>query len=485
MARQRGRNTGCLYKRHGKGSYIARWYDATGKRCQKSTRTIDLATARRILAKHVEGVALRKSGVVDARADRFAIENQRPLADHVRDYLEHCTGAGLAPKHIDEKTRHLNRMRDGTKATQLSELTADALEKHLWRMQSDGLSARTVNFARQTAVAFMSWCVKTGRVEANVLKVVPKLDERKDRRRVRRPLTDSELARLLDVAELHGRKAWYLAAALAGLRRGDLKRLTWADVNFAESSITITEGKAKRTDIIPMHPQLAEELRRRLDANPALPTASVFAQAVTPLTVLKDLLRAGLAREEPMSDANGKPIMVGKQNPRPKMHIVTSDAEGRVLDLHSLRTTLGTNLARSGVAPQLAQRIMRHADYRTTLQHYTVLGLADTASAIGKLSPISSGQEREAARATGTDVAQGIRHKGCSPKCRQLGLEMGQNAANDCEDTDTRRHSSGVRKTLKTKAQSDILRGKTKGDETAGDATRTRNIQLGRLVLYH
>ena len=38
-------------------------------------------------------------------------------------------------------------------------------------------------------------------------------------------------------------------------------------------------------------------------------------------------------------------------------------------DLHSLRIPLGTRLAREGIAPQIAQRIMRHADYRTTLKH--------------------------------------------------------------------------------------------------------------------
>ena len=70
---------------------------------------------------------------------------------------------------------------------------------------------------------------------------------------------------------------------------------------------------------------------------------------------------------------------------RPKTRIATEDAEGRVLDLHALRTTLGTNLARAGVAPQVCQRVMRHADYRTTLKHYTVLGLSDSAAAILKL----------------------------------------------------------------------------------------------------
>lgn len=82
------------------------------------------------------------------------------------------------------------------------------------------------------------------------------------------------------------------------------------------------------------------------------------------------------------------------------MRIVTEDAEGRSIDLHSLRTTLGTALARAGVAPQAAQRIMRHSDYKTTLKSDTVLGLYDTAAAMDRLPGIA--REREAAAPTGT-----------------------------------------------------------------------------------
>ena len=59
-----------------------------------------------------------------------------------------------------------------------------------------------------------------------------------------------------------------------------------------------------------------------------------------------------------------------------------------MVDLHALRTTLGTQLARAGVAPQVAQKVMRHGDYRTTLKHYTVLGLVDAAQAVGRLPRI-------------------------------------------------------------------------------------------------
>ena len=232
------------------------------------------------------------------------------------------------------------------------------------------------------------------------MKVVAKLYEWKDRRHVRRALTDDELARLLDVAEANGRRAWYMAAALAGLRKGDLQRLTWRDVELKAGTITISDGKAKRIDVIPMHVQLADELECRLAENPALPGARVFPETVTNLTRQKDFLRAGLARREAVTDVDGNPVMIGKgKHRRAKTRIVTEDAEGCVVDLHAMRATLATDLCRAGVEPQYAQRIMRHADYRTTLTHYTILGIADTASAMAKLPGIDL-SPREAATGT-------------------------------------------------------------------------------------
>jgi len=402
MAKRGGNGQGTLIKRCERGCWLAKWHDHNGKRRERSTRTTDKAAARRILAKLIADTALRREGVIDATKDRFAIEERKRLSDHVADYIAHCRHIGQATRHIDQKQQHLVRLQEATGATRLSDLCADTLERHLRTIREKDLSARSVNFARQIAVAFMSWAVKTGRAAKNPLTVVPKLDEQRDRRRVRRPLTDDEMASLLAVSEPVGRKAWYMAAALAGLRKGDLTRLIWADIDFEDNSITVRDGKAKRTDVIPMHPQLAEELKCRRDAAMATPKAKVFPQTVTDRTRQKDFLRAGIAHEAVVTDNEGKPVMIGTGKwRRPKTRIVCEDPEGRVVDLHAMRTTLGTNLARAGIAPQLAQRIMRHADYRTTHKHYTVLGLTDTAKAIEQLPAIGL-PSASAAKATGT-----------------------------------------------------------------------------------
>jgi len=370
----RPKGSGSLFKRTGRGAWIASWRDADGRRRERSTRTTDKAAAARILAKHVADAALRRAGVIDGRTERFRDEGRRPIADVAAEYVASCRRAGMAPRHVDQKRSRLARLIEGVHLDRMADLTAAALEAHLGALADAGRSARTVNAARADAVAFLSWCVKQGRAESNPLRIVPKLDEARDRRRVRRALTDDELSRLIAVARARGREAWYLAAALAGLRKGDLVRLRWADVDLTDSTLTIRGGKAKREDVLPMHADLAAALARRLAERPAVPTARVFPEAVTDRTRAADFERAGIA---------------------------LTDSEGRVADLHALRTTLGTNLARAGVVPQIAQRIMRHADYRTTLAHYTVLGLIDTARAVADLPGVGA-PDGDQQRATGT-----------------------------------------------------------------------------------
>ena len=78
------------------------------------------------------------------------------------------------------------------------------------------------------------------------------------------------------------------------------------------------------------------------------------------------------------------------------------------------------------VRPQVAQRLMRHSDYRTTLKHYTVLGLSDTAAAIDQVPRIGAA---EVAAETGTD-AVGAR----SAYDSNEGAKRGYSGATPCVD---------------------------------------------------
>ena len=68
--------------------------------------------------------------------------------------------------------------------------------------------------------------------------------------------------------------------------------------------------------------------------------------------------------------------------------IATTDDDGRTVDVHSLRQTFATLLARNGTFPAVAQKLKRHSDIRLTMNIYTHLDLADIASAVAALPAI-------------------------------------------------------------------------------------------------
>ena len=442
------------------GSWTVRYYDHTGRRRDKSTGTSDRRAAERI-ARDIEArEALYREGVVDPGADRVRQEAARPLREQVSEYLEHCRRRGLSAKHLEEKARYLGRLEAESGVTRLASLTPEALERHLRRMEDGGLAPSTVNTCRRITLAFMSWCKKWGRSGENSLTRVPLRDERGDRRLLRRSFTDEEMARLLAVAEPRGRKAWYMAAALAGLRRGDLQRLRWKDVDFEQSCLRISEGKAKRDDVLPLHPQLARELERHRPAG-ASSGDRVFPRTVTDRTRNLDFLRAGLARVEEYVGRDGKL----------RKRVVTRDEQGRVLDLHAMRTTLGTSLAREGVAPQVAQRILRHQDYRTTLKHYTALELEDTAQGLRRIRLPEA--PRHGPPPSGVE--------GCPQICPPSERETAPPGATPCDEPEVDGEPAPCRKSSENQALNEPAQQVKSGGR---GGTRTPNFHLVRVALW-
>jgi integrase len=130
-----------------------------------------------------------------------------------------------------------------------------------------GKSFRTHNHNRATIVSLAEWLVEAGRLRSNPLVLLPKKNEARDRRRVRRAATDEELAALLAVPEAmeSGRSLYYLFAALPGLRVKAVTNATWSDIDFEAGTIRVrvASAKGKREDqYFSLHPQLIEELVR-------------------------------------------------------------------------------------------------------------------------------------------------------------------------------------------------------------------------------
>ncbi len=66
--------------------------------------------------------------------------------------------------------------------------------------------------------------------------------------------------------------------------------------------------------------------------------------------------------------------------------IARRDALGRVIDIHALRHTAATGMARRGVPLVVAQRVLGHSDPKLTAKVYTHLGLEGLRGAVERAS---------------------------------------------------------------------------------------------------
>lgn len=352
-----------MFKREGKGPWIVRWRDTSGQLRERSLGRADKATARLVKNEIEQRLVLQDQGLVDPRREHFRVENAKPIQSHVDAYVKHLE-LKRGERRVADARRHLKWAVAASSAVRLTDLTLEAVESALAGMKNDGSgpegkgkAARTINHHAASVRAFLNWCVKENRLESSPLRHLVELDVNSDRRRERRPLTVEEVERLLAVAEGRGRKLWYMLAYFAGLRLGDLKRLRWKQVDMEGRVLQIPNGKAKRTDRVPLHARLYTELER-MRPHDCLPSAAVFRTHPTNETRIKDFRRAGIPQ---------------------------IDDRDCVADLHSLRSSLATHLARKGVSAQILKQIMRHENASTTERYYVHLRDEDKASAIAQL----------------------------------------------------------------------------------------------------
>jgi integrase len=73
------------------------------------------------------------------------------------------------------------------------------------------------------------------------------------------------------------------------------------------------------------------------------------------------------------------------------------DEQGRIVDFHSLRTTMISRLSAAGVHPRTAQALARHSKIELTMATYTDVRLLDLRGAVeAAAAPQSARVRREA-----------------------------------------------------------------------------------------
>lgn len=370
---------------------VLKWTDADGGEHTKSTGIRLGDTARQQRANRGQAQRMAAELERELKGSRGSGEGLRGLAE---SYVADLESRGRTYQHCGETLSRIEAMLEHCKFREPDQLELRAVSQWLVKLRRSR-SARTCNAYLAAAKAFCRWLCEQGELAENPLEFARTFEATEKRQR--RALSADELGQLINAAAVSGdtveglcgpqRALLYVVAAWTGLRRGELGRVVWRDIDLAGGSIALDEGRTKnrKRAVVPLHASVVAAVRTwradlptiRLDAPVFVLTTKGGWPRKTSKMVKADLTAAKLAW------VNEAPGDKAKRRKSDALEYV--DSEGRYADFHGLRKTYVTMLARSGVHPTRAAKLARHRDPKLTLQIYTDLGLDEQSAEVARL----------------------------------------------------------------------------------------------------
>ena len=391
----------------GGSTYVGEWRDAERKRRRRVLST-DRRVAERMLAAIIRERDLQLAGLVEATCEDLLLEELR--GRYLDDLAIRCSAS-----HVDTYSRALAAILPNVGAATVRTLRPAHVLKYLRQRKAQGVANATVNKELAALKAMLNWAVNAGLALSNPISSVSKLPEGEAyRSRSRRALSDQEVNLLLEAAAARDRALdarvlarrtieggtkgqgyagrtrdrrvpqlpLWLALLDTGARWSELTSTTWGDLDETRGALILRAAttKSRRSRTIPITDQLRVQLRgvRALHAQirGRLPRASdrIF---LTP---------------------TGSAHPGSTQNARRELHALLAaagieriDDQGYRIDIHALRHTFASRLARVGVPLQQAQHLLGHSDPKLTAAIYTHLTVDDLRSAVDALVPAIPG----------------------------------------------------------------------------------------------
>ena len=421
-------------------TWVARYRNSDGIIVERSTKCTTKAAANAVLSDFVKEAERISAGVITKDETEIADWRHSSLTKAIEDYSLYQTRRGNAQKRVKFTKAYLLKDSKACSWRTLKDLDSDRLQRHLDDLQTDGKGAGVLNQHVASWRAFGNWLAGkrikgkrahwkgNKRLASNPFEGFGRYDEKADCRRKRRALSESEISRLLaaaaerplddartirtgpkkgqmtatvapDRVQLLKRQGQervliYKTLILTGLRKNELASITLkqcrldGDLPFID--LHASDEKNGQGNNIPIPSDLAEELMAWI--------ADRHKQLTEVLTIK---LKPSPIEDEPLFDVPTGLVRILNRD-LAAAGIPKVDKFGRSIDVHALRHTFATLLSNSGVAPRVAQAVMRHSDLRLTMNTYTDQSQLDIYGALNKLPLLNSPIESEANQATGT-----------------------------------------------------------------------------------
>ncbi len=366
--------------------------------------------ARHMLHELETKAAHRKAGLFDP----FEQHHSRFLIEHLADFKTHLEAKGNGSTHVATSVSRVRAILDGCGFVRIRDLSASRVMEWLADGREAGMGITTSNHYLTAVKGFARWLVKDRRMSESPFAHLSRLNAKTDVRRQRRHLSIEDFKRLIaagqsgkPVCGLSGpdRAMLYLTAGYTGLRAAELASLTAASIDFDADPPTVTVdaaySKHRRTDVLPLHPDLAVRLREWLAQRDRGEDDATHVLSIGgPSQAAPVRLWSGAWA------ANRHAAKMLRHDLR-EVGIPYEDDSGRVFDFHALRHQFISMLAQSGVHPKTAQELARHSTITLTMDHYTHIGLHDLSAALESLPGLPA-TESQAIRATGTEGVKNV-----------------------------------------------------------------------------
>lgn len=207
--------------------------------------------------------------MIDARIDRYAAAERRPVNEHLDDWTAHLTAKSVTPKQVELATSRARLLLDMVGATRLSDMSASAVQAAIGELHRAGKSLQTCQHYLRAIKQFSRWLKRDGRIREDMLAHLTGYAAATDRRYERRALDADELRWLIATTEagprwrhsLSGvdRAMLYRVAVGTGFRAGELASLKPSSFQLDGSPFVTLEArksKRRRADVQPISPNL-------------------------------------------------------------------------------------------------------------------------------------------------------------------------------------------------------------------------------------
>ncbi len=494
-----------VYKRENSRFFQGYFTDADGVVQRRSTGCTDKTAAEAILADWVKEEERIKAKLYSKEDIKARDSELDPLEDHLNSYLAFLKmktkkGKATSEKHCDNVKRQLFRVAREREFRCLRDITPAKIRKWMTeRIEEKVVGGRTINTHRSAVLAFCTWAYDEELLSKPIRKKqIPKADETEIRRN-RRAFTEAEMVSLLNAAKTRPlvesltirrgknkgkqmakisektrgkqiilgeeRRLIYTLMFYTGLRKNEtatlLVRDLYLDAEQPHVEVVKRNTKNAETEQLPLSPEIANEFSAFLERKAVRHRESLGPNERL-FRIPRDFIR--------VFDRDLKFAGIEKAN-----------SLGETLDIHCLRHTFATMLARAGVNPQDAQKLMRHTDINLTMGVYTHLGLIDKANAIQKLPNVFSATKENQAHSPRSNEEK---KELCAEKCVE-NLTVGVQSCPSESKVHDRPQNACSTKSNENSPKKGLQSTVDRSCHTATEEDRTLNIQLGKLTLYH